>query len=108
LDVAAGVGGAEWSLAWPPIGIALDSSARVMALLERVPGASTFGLAAGAVKTAAAGGTEVSGTADAACVAGVGVRMAAAVSSRPLPHAINNTAVTATALQRSAWFISFS
>jgi hypothetical protein len=76
-----------------------------MALLERVPGASTFGFAAGTVNTAVAGGTEVSGTADAGCVAGGTVRAAAAASSRPLPQAINTPAVTAMALQRSAWFI---
>jgi hypothetical protein len=57
----AGDSGAEWSLFWPGMGIAVDSCARVIALLERPAAGSAF-VSGGDAMTAAAGGTDVLGS----------------------------------------------
>jgi hypothetical protein len=90
----AGGSGAEWSLAWRGIGIAADSSARLMAAfpLDGAEPAVTAGVAGSS--TDAAGGTDVSAAEAGLRTTGMGgmstLERSQAASNVTLPDAMAN------------------
>ena len=60
----AAASGAEWSLFWPTIGIALDSWARVILSLDRPAAAPCLGFSLAGARTESAAGTDVSAAVD--------------------------------------------
>lgn len=76
--------GAEWSLFWPGMGMALDSCARLMAALVRPAEAGSAGLMVAGAITVLAGGTEVL-TALPACVPGTACAALGITASRKGP-----------------------
>lgn len=83
--------GAEWSLFWPTIGIALDSWAGVILTSDRFDAAPTLGVSFSGVSTEFAAGTDVSVTVEGQVPAFTGSIIGTGVSERSLSQAVSKS-----------------